>query len=464
MLTPLLRRRIVGVVTTALATMLIAEPATADERAELGIFLGGHLFSDTNEIGTADVPDADSPQNAFIGGVRLAFRVQELINVEGEIAVMPTEARTGDADLTAFGFRLHALAHLTKPDARWRPFAMLGTSWMVASSTDDRVIEDDTDWIGLHGGVGVKYRIDAHTGLRADAKVLFPPSSASDSLTTDFELTVGLYRTFGAKPAAPPPPAPTPTDTDGDGISDPTDECVDQPEDKDGFQDEDGCPDLDNDGDGIPDAADKCPTEPEDKDGVADDDGCPEEDADGDRIPDTADKCPIEPEDYDQLADEDGCPEDDVDGDGIPDSIDQCPPEPETRNNFEDDDGCPDEIPQAVAKFTGAIAGIKFQTGKSRILRSSFRTLDAAAEVLKQYEGLRLEIQGHTDDVGKTDTNKTLSQARAEAVRAYLVGKGIDESRLVAVGYGEEVPVADNKTSKGRTQNRRVEFKLIDKE
>lgn len=461
MLTPLLHPRTFGAATVLLAAVAFAPPATADDRTELGIFLGAHLFSDDNEIGSPDVPDADSPKNAFLGGVRLGYRVHELINVEGEIAVMPTEARTGDADLTAFGLRLHALAHLTKPEARWRPFAMLGTSWMVMSSTDDRVIDDDTDWIGLHGGVGIKYRLDAQTGLRADARLFLPPSSATESVTTDFELTVGLVRTFGAKPAAPPPPAPVANDADGDGIADAEDKCVNDPEDKDGFEDGDGCPDDDNDGDGVADAVDQCRDEAEDKDGIADEDGCPEDNADGDKLADVDDKCPIAAEDYDQLADEDGCPEDDVDGDGIPDGVDQCPPEPETKNGFEDDDGCPDEVPQAVAKFTGAIKGITFRTGKATILRSSNRTLDAAAEVLEQYEALRLEIQGHTDDVGGDDTNKALSQARADAVKAYLVAKGIEASRLVAVGYGEDVPVADNKTSKGRTQNRRVEFKLI---
>ncbi len=98
-------------------------------------------------------------------------------------------------------------------------------------------------------------------------------------------------------------------DRDGDGIEDLVDRCPDEPEDKDGFQDADGCPDLDNDGDGIPDSRDKCPNEAEDKDGFQDADGCPDPDNDGDGIPDTIDKCPNGPEDKDGFQDADGCPD-----------------------------------------------------------------------------------------------------------------------------------------------------------
>jgi hypothetical protein len=171
--------------------------------------------------------------------------------------------------------------------------------------------------------------------------------------------------------------APDYRDRDGDGYIDFYDRCPDEPEDWDGFQDGDGCPDPDNDGDGIPDVVDKCPNEPEDKDTFQDEDGCPDpdndgdgiadlydacpnekedglgkrptdgcpsstEDADGDGIPDAVDKCPDEPEDKDGFEDDDGCPDYDNDGDGIPDAYDACPNEPEDLDGFEDDDGCPD--------------------------------------------------------------------------------------------------------------------------
>ncbi len=169
-------------------------------------------------------------------------------------------------------------------------------------------------------------------------------------------------------------------DRDGDGFDDDVDQCPTEPEDKDGFQDEDGCPDNDNDDDSVPDDQDKCPAEAEDpdgfedldgcpeldndKDGIPDDndacrdeaetmngfkdeDGCPDEaDSDGDGVPDSKDKCPKEKEDTDGFQDTDGCPDPDNDGDGVPDDKDECFDEAETVNGFEDEDGCPDEKPK----------------------------------------------------------------------------------------------------------------------
>jgi hypothetical protein len=134
-------------------------------------------------------------------------------------------------------------------------------------------------------------------------------------------------------------------DQDADGILDKDDKCPNDPEDKDGFEDGDGCPDLDNDKDGIPDTQDKCPNVPEDKDGFEDSDGCPDLDNDKDGIPDAQDKCPNVAEDMDNFEDSDGCPDPDNDKDGILDVDDLCPSAPETKNGFEDKDGCPDVAP-----------------------------------------------------------------------------------------------------------------------
>jgi OmpA-OmpF porin, OOP family len=134
-----------------------------------------------------------------------------------------------------------------------------------------------------------------------------------------------------------------PRDQDGDGIYDDVDQCPTEPEDFDGFEDSDGCPDLDNDGDMIMDVDDLCPNEPEDFDGFEDTDGCPDHDNDKDGIPDTHDQCPNEPETFNGYKDEDGCPDEpDRDNDGVPDSRDLCPDEPEDTDGFEDTDGCPD--------------------------------------------------------------------------------------------------------------------------
>ncbi len=134
-------------------------------------------------------------------------------------------------------------------------------------------------------------------------------------------------------------------DRDKDGIPNKYDECVSIPEDRDGFQDADGCPDEDNDADGLLDTVDRCPDDPEDPDGFQDDDGCPDPDNDGDGILDGSDQCPFEPEDFDGFQDLDGCPEPDNDRDNFPDVADACPNAAETINGFDDQDGCPDEKP-----------------------------------------------------------------------------------------------------------------------
>ena len=255
------------------------------------------------------------------------------------------------------------------------------------------------------------------------------------------------------------------TDSDGDGIPDDVDKCPTEPEDKDGFDDEDGCPDLDNDQDGIPDKLDKCPNEPEDKDGFQDDDGCPEVDNDGDGIPDAQDKCPNEPEDKDGFQDDDGCPDLDNDGDGIPDAMDKCPNEPETFNGVDDTDGCPDSGGQ-VTIAGGKIElpeNINFDTGSERIAGRSEALMDRIADKMKSNPQVkRIRIEGHTDDVGGSKKNMELSQARAEAVRNFLIRKGVEPDRLQAVGYGDTRPLDKRKTADARAKNRRVEFIIVE--
>lgn len=136
--------------------------------------------------------------------------------------------------------------------------------------------------------------------------------------------------------------APTGRDADADGVLDRDDRCVTKPEDRDGFQDSDGCPDPDNDADRILDAQDRCRDEAETVDGFQDDDGCPDDDDDKDKVADASDRCRNEAEDLDNFEDKDGCPEPDNDKDDLLDGADKCPNGPEDKDGFRDDDGCPD--------------------------------------------------------------------------------------------------------------------------
>ncbi len=247
-------------------------------------------------------------------------------------------------------------------------------------------------------------------------------------------------------------------DRDGDGILDDADQCPLEPEDKDGFEDEDGCPETDNDKDGILDDADKCPLEPEDKDGFEDEDGCPETDNDGDGILDADDKCPMQPEDKDGFEDTDGCPDCDDDGDGVlecPEALDKCPGE-----KGEPSDGCAKKYNLVV--ITDSKIELKqtvfFDTRRATIKKVSFPLLNEVAQALVDHSTLNVRIEGHTDSQGSDKSNLTLSQKRAAAVRTYLINRGVDQARMVAEGYGERVPIADNRTGGGRAQNRRVEF------
>ena len=289
-------------------------------------------------------------------------------------------------------------------------------------------------------------------------------------------------------------------DRDGDGLKDDVDKCPDDPEDFDGFQDEDGCPDPDNDHDGIPDVDDKCPNIPEDRDGVEDEDGCPEgekNDRDGDGILDNVDKCPDDPEDFDGFEDQDGCPDLDNDKDGILDIDDLCPNDPEDKDGFEDEDGCPDpdndrdrildkddKCPNEPETYNGyqdedgcpdnngitklgdsdimILKPINFEFDKAVIKKDSYYILDAVVATMQGNPVLTLvEVQGHTDEQGDDAYNLDLSDRRAKAVVAYLTEHGVDEKRVTAQGYGETMPVDRRHTAEAWAKNRRVQFVIL---
>jgi outer membrane protein OmpA-like peptidoglycan-associated protein len=251
-------------------------------------------------------------------------------------------------------------------------------------------------------------------------------------------------------------------DGDRDGVCDDVDRCPDIPEDLDGVDDHDGCPeDQDLDGDGIMDTKDQCIVDPEDMDKYLDEDGCPEPDNDLDGILDTADKCTNAPEDPDGFEDEDGCPDLDNDADTLQDVKDECPNiKGEVENN-----GCPKkyegvEITETHIRINQKI---HFAYNKAVIKPQSYWILNQVVKVLEDNPEITLSIEGHTDSRGSNAYNKRLSTKRAAAVMDYLVKKGkINRKRLTSKGWGEEKPIDTNLTDEGRAANRRVEFVRTD--
>lgn len=248
-------------------------------------------------------------------------------------------------------------------------------------------------------------------------------------------------------------------DSDEDGIYDQLDLCPDEPEDRDGFEDEDGCQDLDNDRDGIVDVKDKCPDEAEDKDNFQDEDGCPDPDNDEDGMLDKDDKCPDDTEDLDNFQDEDGCPDLDNDGDGILDKDDKCPAQPETFNKYEDEDGCPDEAPSQEETFYQFIlrGDDTFVSPSSSTLKEGARLLlnEIAFYIQNQPES-KWRIEGHMDSQGVESVIKKLSYDRANSVMQYLISRGISANQLTLYGLGDSFPVGNNNTAEGRSSNRRI--------
>lgn len=253
----------------------------------------------------------------------------------------------------------------------------------------------------------------------------------------------------------------TTADTDRDGINDAEDACPSEAEDLDGFKDTDGCPETDNDGDGIPDTADGCAAQAEDLDAFQDADGCPEGDNDNDGVADGQDACPNQAGPVESR----GCPSVDRDGDAIPDAADACPDQAEVVNDYLDADGCPDAKPSRIEITKEKIVikqRINFATGKATILADSFPVLDDVAQVLKDYPNLKVEIQGHTDNVGDELANQRLSKERADSVFEYILTKGVAANRMVTAGYGESRPIDTNSTESGKQNNRRVEFVILE--
>lgn len=232
-------------------------------------------------------------------------------------------------------------------------------------------------------------------------------------------------------------------DKDGDGIKDDEDACPDAA----GPIENNGCPDSDKDG--VFDFIDNCPTIA----GPKENNGCPWPDTDKDGLLDKDDECPF----LAGPAKNKGCPYKDTDGDGVLDKDDDCP----TVKGVLENKGCPKIEPEAQEILKTAFENLEFNTGNAIIKEVSFASLDELAGLLLKKATWNLQIAGHTDDVGDAQKNLILSKQRAEAVKTYLVSKGVDAKRFNTLFFGETQPIAKNDTPEGRQKNRRVEMTVI---
>ena len=232
-------------------------------------------------------------------------------------------------------------------------------------------------------------------------------------------------------------------DTDGDGIKDDEDACPEVP----GPLVNNGCPDTDNDG--LFDFIDNCPEVA----GPKENNGCPWPDTDQDGTLDKDDDCPNTPGPRENA----GCPYTDSDNDGLRDKDDKCPNTPGPIEN----DGCPEIEEEVQEILRTAFENLEFETGKDIIKEESIPSLTELAEVLVKRPEWKLQISGHTDNVGNDQANLVLSKKRAEAVKNFMISKTIESERLYVLFFGETMPISSNDTKEGRQKNRRVEMKII---
>jgi outer membrane protein OmpA-like peptidoglycan-associated protein len=369
-----------------------------------------------------------------------------------------------------------------RPESRWSPFAGFGvglTSFKVKGLPEgvssSGLMPDGSVLTGydyydnpqeLKGtrftaavGTGFSYQISSAVSCQMAARFHIWPGNSLDMVGLSAvyddpsyteaaygmpELSLGFTWHFGN------------ADKDNDGIMNNVDGCPDKAEDFDGFEDFDGCPDLDNDRDGITDLNDTCPDQAEDFDSFEDTDGCPDLDNDGDGIPDLNDGCPNQAEDFDGFEDRDGCPDLDDDGDRVPDARDKCP---NTPLGIEvDENGCP--LVQEI-KEDLILRGVKFGGGSAELTEGSQGVLELVAYSLLAWPNVVIEVHGHTDSKGAAAFNRELSQKRADSVRTFLLDLGIAPERVIAIGFGEGFPIATNGTPEGRATNRRVEIRRV---
>jgi outer membrane protein OmpA-like peptidoglycan-associated protein len=402
-------------------------------------------------------------------GARIGFFVTDRLAIEAEGSWVPTDA---PSDVDVKYMPLHARLVLNFP-ASEHVGVLIGGGYSHTRFRDGIRLSDH----GVSGNAGIRLGLGDVTSIRIDTYVDYIPSP--DNLVKEnwhWGIQPGLSFLLGGRSAGP-------RDRDADGVPDDVDECKKTPA---GDRvDAKGCTVKDADGDGVFDDADACADTPAgdrvdakgcslpkdaDGDGVLDDaDGCADtpkgdkvdekgctlpKDADGDGVTDDVDACADTPAGEQVDAKGCGAGQRDGDGDGVNDAADRCP---STPSGVEvDAEGC--QVLFQPTKKTLILEGVNFETGKSVLTPESETILNGVAESLVANDSIRVQVTGHTDITGSLALNRRLSRSRADAVRTYLISRGVAEDRLTARGFGPDQPVASNKTADGRAQNRRVEL------
>ncbi len=451
----------------ALMLLALGSPATAQRAGavELGAF--GRFTKFENKLNFDD---------RFGVGGRLGVFVLQNLAVEGDVLYVRTKSETG-LELRHTPIHARLIYHV--------PFAD-NTAFLVGAGYVRNIFRanyrETNDGVGAL--LGIRFPLSSMLGLRVDVTGDYIPTAETDSripqvpgvehkksnvhLGAQAGLSLllnngkrdgdsdrdGVLNSVDACPATPIGDAvdargcSLPKDADKDGVTDNLDRCPGTPA---GDRvDANGCSlPKDADGDGVVDANDKCPNTPAGTE--VDATGCPKEkDSDRDGVFDLSDLCPGTP--AGSKVDRFGCILD-SDGDGVADGRDQCPAT--VAGMTVDAKGCPSIFQEGQPLV---LVGVNFETGKAVLLPESRDILDQVAQSLVDNPEVNVEVGGHTDNVGTAASNQRLSQARADAVRSYLLAKGVDGARMTAVGYGEEKPTADNTTPAGRFANRRVEL------
>ncbi len=428
-----------------------------DGSARLGIRIIGpvaiHAMAGYWNWGESAPGTGFATMTVFGGGIRIAPRIsrsagQILIDLEAGAGTTGANATTSPYLSAGLGWAIPVAGPFELgPIARFGQLMATGNQSASVGGSGAANMWNVGLFLGLHPQLS-----ESQQG---------PADTDSDGVADDVDQCPTTPQGDRPDPSRPGCPAPS-EDMDADGVPDAQDLCPSIPQGESPDPARRGCPAGDRDGDGVVDAQDPCPDTPAGPRPDATRRGCPDNDRDHDGVPDSMDLCPDAPAGSHPDSQRPGCPTADRDHDTVPDTVDHCPDQPGSPSTDPARNGCPSVVRMDAGRIS-ILEPVLFAANRASIKRRSHRVLDTVADVLRSTPEIRrVSVDGHTDDHGDPERNLALSQARAEAVVAYLVARGVEASRLEAHGFGVTRPIAPNTSAANRARNRRVEFIIID--